>query len=272
MLARPAERPFDSDEHLFEPSWGGRRALAFLEPAVETDATASGGRPTVRRASGSSTPADGTLAGRLTELGALSLRVEARSAVLDGELVVVDAAGRPDAAGLEARLAGARGCRRGLPRRSTSSTSTARRSSAGRSPAAARRCGGSSDPGRGRRRAGDPGEGRALYEAVTAQGLAGVLARQRDSPYLPGIRSRLWRSIAAAPRRRGPEGRPRPSARDPDRGCRAAEPQPGAAGPPDPSVERPLGPRSGPRRSSRRRAARSRGRLDPHRDLAVARG
>ena len=39
-------------------------------------------------------------------------------------------------------------------------------------------------------------EGRALFEAVTGQGLFGVRARQRASPYLPGVRSRLWRSIA----------------------------------------------------------------------------
>jgi hypothetical protein len=41
------------------------------------------------------------------------------------------------------------------------------------------------------------GEGRALHDAVSAQGIAGVLARRRTSPYLPGVRSRLWRSIAA---------------------------------------------------------------------------
>ena len=41
-------------------------------------------------------------------------------------------------------------------------------------------------------------EGRALFEAVSAQGLLGVRARQRTSPYLPGVRSRLWRSIAVA--------------------------------------------------------------------------
>jgi len=38
-----------------------------------------------------------------------------------------------------------------------------------------------------------PTEGRALFDAVVAQGLAGVLARHRSSPYLPGVRSRLWR-------------------------------------------------------------------------------
>jgi ATP-dependent DNA ligase len=52
-----------------------------------------------------------------------------------------------------------------------------------------------------------PGEGRALFEAATAQGIAGIMARQRSSPYLPGMRSRLWRFIEARPggvkRRRG---------------------------------------------------------------------
>ena len=40
-------------------------------------------------------------------------------------------------------------------------------------------------------------EGRALHDAVVAQGIAGVMARQRTGPYLPGIRSRLWRFIPA---------------------------------------------------------------------------
>ena len=47
------------------------------------------------------------------------------------------------------------------------------------------------------------GEGRALHAAVSAQGIAGVLARRRTSPYLPGVRSTLWRSIAAGPRSEG---------------------------------------------------------------------
>jgi hypothetical protein len=42
-------------------------------------------------------------------------------------------------------------------------------------------------------------EGRALFDAVAAQGIAGVMARQRTSPYLPGVRSRLWRFIGARP-------------------------------------------------------------------------
>jgi hypothetical protein len=51
------------------------------------------------------------------------------------------------------------------------------------------------------------GEGRALHAAVTAQGIAGVLARRRTSPYLPGVHSRLWRSVAAGPGPAGEDGR-----------------------------------------------------------------
>ena len=41
-------------------------------------------------------------------------------------------------------------------------------------------------------------EGRALHAAATAQGIAGVLARQRTSPYLSGVTSRLWQLIPVA--------------------------------------------------------------------------
>jgi hypothetical protein len=65
-------------------------------------------------------------------------------------------------------------------------------------------------------------EGRALHEAAAAQGIAGVLARQRTSPYLPGTKSRLWRFVAATP----PTSRTRA-----DLGRAAAEGAPGAAAP-----------------------------------------
>jgi bifunctional non-homologous end joining protein LigD len=42
-----------------------------------------------------------------------------------------------------------------------------------------------------------PGGGEFALEAAVAQGLAGVLAKRLDSPYLPGRRSRLWRTINA---------------------------------------------------------------------------
>ena len=34
MLPRPLPEPFDSDDHLFEPWWGGIRALVGIGPAA----------------------------------------------------------------------------------------------------------------------------------------------------------------------------------------------------------------------------------------------
>src|SRR5437016_3000592 len=70
MLPRPALEPFDSADHLFEPSWGGERALAFLEP----------GLPAFRLFDGHGRD----LAPSLPELADLPSRILARSAVLDG--------------------------------------------------------------------------------------------------------------------------------------------------------------------------------------------
>jgi bifunctional non-homologous end joining protein LigD len=196
MLPRPAATAFDSTEHLFEPHWDGRRALAFLEPAVtETSGGAfvtAGGSPSVRLLD------DGRdLAPRLPELAGLALRLDGTSAVLDGELVVVDRTGRADPAALERRLSGGLGRPVAylvfdllyLDGRLLLSWPLARRR---RELARVVRSG--------------PevvvvpvtvGEGRALHAAVAAQGVGGVLARVRSSPYLPGVRSRLWRTIAA---------------------------------------------------------------------------
>jgi len=201
MIARHHPTPFDSVDHLFEPSWGGRRALAFLEAAVSESPDNDGafltadGRPSLRLLD----PALRDLAPRLPELSEMPSRIDARSAVVDGELVVVTASGRPDPSGLEDRLAGRPGPpvaylvfdllyldgrpllaeplyrRRALLRRILAP---------GESVVAVPAI---------------PAEGLALHDAVSGQGLAGVLARVRSSPYLPGVRSRLWRSIPAGP-------------------------------------------------------------------------
>jgi bifunctional non-homologous end joining protein LigD len=189
MLPRPLPAPFDSDEHLFEPWWGGERALVSIGPA---DA-AGGGEIRIRDATGHDITAV------LPELAGLAVRVAARSAILDGELVVVDAAGRADAGELARRLAGETGRTAAflafdllhLDGRSLLSQPLVRRREA-------------------LRRVLRPGdevvavpaietEGIALFEAAVAQGIAGILARQRSSPYLPGVRSRLWRFVAATP-------------------------------------------------------------------------
>ena len=204
MLPRPLAEPFDSDAHLFEPSWGGLRALAFIGPAE----VAGGGRRAVRRRRGR------TLAACRSWPG-LAVRVDARSAVLDGELVVVGANGLADAEELARRLAGERGRPVAylafdllhLDGRSLLSAPLTRRRETLRRVL----------------RPGDEvvavpaiaGEGRALHEAAAAQGIAGIMARQRTSPYLPGIKSRLWRFVPTLAGRSGgrPERRPSWSSR-----------------------------------------------------------
>jgi bifunctional non-homologous end joining protein LigD len=187
MLPRPLPAPFDSEEHLFEPWWGGERALVLIGPAE----MAGTGSVRVIDANGRD------VSGVLPELAGLAVRVAARSAILDGELVVVDGSGRADAAELGRRLSGHAGSPAAflafdllhLDGRSLLSQPLVRRREA-------------------LRRVLRPGdevvavpaiatEGIALYQAAAAQGIAGIMARQRSSPYLPGVRSRLWRYVAA---------------------------------------------------------------------------
>lgn len=183
MWPVPRRDPFDSTDHLYEPAWGGHRVLVFLEPERIRVVDAAGV----------------DLAPRLAELAGLRALVAARTAVLDGELVTVDGRGRADASALRARLAGEAGRPVSLlafdllhhdgawllgkpleTRRAALRRTLADGDAAVVVPVVA-------------------GEGRALYAAVAAQGIAGVLARSRRSPYLPGVRSRLWRSIAVRP-------------------------------------------------------------------------
>jgi bifunctional non-homologous end joining protein LigD len=214
MLPRPLPAPFDSDEHLFEPWWGGERALALIGPAD----LAGSGEVRIRDADGRD------LTERLPELAGLAVRVAARSAILDGELVVVDASGRADPAELTRRLSGE-------PGRSAAFLAFDLLHLDGRSllsqPLFRRR--------EALRRVLRPGdevvavpaiatEGIALYEAVVAQGIAGVLARQRSSPYLAGVRSRLWRYVAAGASAGGEVLTPAPSETAPGAEAAASAP------------------------------------------------
>ncbi len=187
MLARPLPDAFDSDQHLFEPSWGGLRAIVSIGPAERP------GDGNVRIVD-----ADGTdRTESLPELAGTAVRLAARSAMLDGELVAVDADGRADDAALGRRLEGKTG-------RPVAFLAFDLLHLDGRSllgwPLIKRR--------EALRRILRPGdevvavpaiatEGRALFDAIVAQGLAGMMARQRLGPYLPGVRSRLWRFIPA---------------------------------------------------------------------------
>jgi bifunctional non-homologous end joining protein LigD len=186
MLARPLPEPFDSELHLFEPAWGGARALALIGPA---DVAGSGDVALVAE--------DGTRGPAPLDLAGIAGRVAARSAVLDGEIVVVDEAGRLDVEELARRLAGEPG--RPMSYLAFDLLHVDGRSLLNLTLDRRRRL---------LRQVLRPGdevvavpaiatEGRTLYDAVTAQGLRGIRARQRSSPYLPGVRSRLWRTVDA---------------------------------------------------------------------------
>ena len=189
MLPRPLPEPFDSHRHLFEPSWGGVRALVAVGPAASPGA----GQVRVVDADGR----DRTEA--LPELAGTAVRLAARSAILDGELVVVDVEGRADTAALAARLEGGTG--RPVAFLAFDLLHLDGRSLLGR-PLHRRR-----ETLRRILRPGDEvvavpaiaTEGRALFAAIVEQGLAGMMARQREGPYLPGTRSRLWRVVPAHP-------------------------------------------------------------------------
>jgi len=187
MLARPLPDAFDSEQHLFEPWWGGVRALVSIGPADRP----GDGDVRIVDADG----LDRTAA--LPELAGTAVRVAARSAILDGELVVVDAHGRADDASMTKRLEGKPG--RPVAFLAFDLLHLDGQSLLGLQLAKRREL---------LRRTLRPGdevvavpaiatEGRALFDAIVEQGLAGMMARQRQGPYLPGIRSRLWRFIPA---------------------------------------------------------------------------
>ena len=186
MLAVRGE-PFDSDEHLFELKWDGIRAIAYVG---DGQLRMHGRR---RR----------DLATRYPELGLLAdLPV---GTVLDGELVVLAEDGRPDFRAVLSR----------------------ENAGAGRVAAAARQHPvvyvvfdllyerGEAlleQPLDERRRrlerlveaASAPrvmlsesvvGDGLALFEAASERELEGVVAKRRDSRYLPGERTDAWQKV-----------------------------------------------------------------------------
>lgn len=185
MLAMLGGEPFDSPARVFEIKWDGVRALAFLEAG------------TVR-------VQDRYLRDvteRYPELHHLSRQVQATGTVLDGEIVVLNEAGQPDFARLRERL--------------TAGNVEEARRLAGRAPVTFQAFDILYYNGRSvmdhplwrRRRllgqAVRPGgslavpgylesEGVAFFEAARQHGLEGIVAKERESGYLPGQRSRAW--------------------------------------------------------------------------------
>jgi hypothetical protein len=151
MLARPLPDAFDSEQHLFEPWWGGTRALVSIGPA---DRPGDGGVRIVDADEVDRRALEGRLAG---EVGRPVAFLAFDLLHLDGMSLL----GQPL---LKRREALKRILRPGDEVVAVPAIAT---------------------------------EGRALFDAIVAQGLAGMMARQRQGPYLPGVRSRLWRLIPA---------------------------------------------------------------------------
>lgn len=192
MLPMPASDPFDSPAHSFEVAWEGVRGLAFID--------GSGVRLWGRALS--------ELTAQYPEVAALADLLP-RETILDGELIVADADGRPDHAALQEREhaqgndAVARASREHavtyvlydllyLNGRSLLREPLHRRRSRLREAMAST----------SRFYVPEPviGEGLAFFDAAREKGLEGIVAKRLDSLYRPGGRHPDWLLIQAVRR------------------------------------------------------------------------
>jgi bifunctional non-homologous end joining protein LigD len=186
MLATLAEKPFDDPAWLFEIKWDGYRAIAFLEKGK------------VRLVSRT----QNDLTARFPELHDLPKFIQAKTAILDGEIVALDPEGRSSFSLMQERTGirshGRRGrAQPGVPvlyyafdllyldgydlhrvQLEQRKETLARAITAG-----------------GAVRYSDHfAQGVALFEAARRKNLEGILAKRRDS-YYEERRSREWRKI-----------------------------------------------------------------------------
>lgn len=185
MQAAAAEAPFSSDEYLFEVKWDGLRCLLFVD-----------GQGSVHLQD----RALNDITGILPELAGIGRQV-GQGAVLDGELVATDDQGRPDCQALRRRLQGGAGLAGSVPLAYLAFDALYL---AGRplirQPLHRRRA-------RLQRAVTSGGhlyvpyhiasEGVELFEACLERGLEGVMAKHRDSTYVPGQRSPFWLKVQA---------------------------------------------------------------------------
>lgn len=185
MVPGGASEPFDSKDHYFEVRWDGLRALAFVEEGAYHLQNQSGRNITEL----------------FPELGELPRRVGADRVILDGVVVVSDGQGRPDFAALDRRmrLGGADSAAQAAARqpaalvvfdilyleaRSLMSLSLLKR----------RRMLREHLTGEGRICLSDAitGEGVAFFDAARDMGIDAVIAKRKDSVYIPGGHSPSW--------------------------------------------------------------------------------
>ena len=182
MKASLATKPFRDEDWLFEVKWDGYRVEAVVRDGRVELFTRNGG----------------SAESYFPRLLAPPTWIEAREAIVDGEVVALDEAGRPDFGLLQERLGGKGGPlvfqafdllhldglsllgvpleqRKGLLERVLR-------------------------PGdRVRYVSHVDTEGVAFFEAARAQGLEGIVAKHRRSGYEPGRRSRSWLKVKVRP-------------------------------------------------------------------------
>lgn len=188
MLPCPATEPFDSLSHIFEVIWDGVRALVLIER----------GAVRVQDCYGRDVTAC------YPELQVPASHFNGSGIVLDGAIVCLDDRGRPDFSRLYPRLAARDAAaaarladdapvtlqafdilyRNGLSlmnetlrRRKTLLRQTVRIQGTIAVPDFVER------------------DGVAFFEAARAHGLEGIIAKDRDSRYTPGVRSPAWLSM-----------------------------------------------------------------------------
>ncbi len=185
MQAASAQAPFSSPEYIFEVKWDGIRCVLFRD--------ADGGVRLQDRGLNDITAA-------VPEVAAAGKRVPPGS-VIDGELVATDTDGRPDYPRLRQRMAGGARLRDEIPTAYLSFDAlfmegrplvrqpvVRRRARLARSVVAG-----------GHLFVPDHIEedGVELFEACLERGLEGVMAKHRQSPYVPGQRSPFWLKVKA---------------------------------------------------------------------------
>jgi bifunctional non-homologous end joining protein LigD len=190
MLAVPVTEPFSRPGWLFEMKYDGVRALATIRD----------GRVQLRGRSGRDESA------RYPELSALTTAVRAREAVLDGEIVALDAEGRPSFERLQRRInvSGARKVARAAAEVAASYVAFDLVHLDGHDLRDL--------PLRLRKRllrellADTPevrfadhveDDGEALFAAIRERGLEGMVAKRADSRYEGGRRSPRWLKVKA---------------------------------------------------------------------------
>jgi bifunctional non-homologous end joining protein LigD len=187
MLARPALQPPDSPDYVYELKWDGLRALIALDEGQ----LRIHGRNRL------------DLAAQFPELLVPDLAFRATSALFDGEIVCLDAQGKPDFSAVIQRMQ--QKTQSGIERAKAKHPAVCYVFDClyldGRAiinePLGRRRewLEDALRPDSPYRVSQLVEEGPSFFEAARQMGLEGIMAKQRNSPYLPGKRSDSWLKI-----------------------------------------------------------------------------